>query len=142
MYKQIIVTLSLIAASCVLGVSATEPDACSTRALEYLKLYSVEPSVQVLVDELRRFYPNLSEEIVNKPMSKEFANRMAELGPQSGCQALKEHIEQLGDETHVPCFSERRDNKGIFGLVSLDQSIKPMVEGFYACMVSELQTSD
>lgn len=142
MYKQIIVALSVIATVAASGVSAvslTGPDACSSEALAYLKAFDVDPSIQVLVDEQKRFYPSF-DEMLDEGLSLEFAVRMKQVGSQPGCAELTEYVDQLGDEDHVPCFSEHRDASGLFALwVKANESIKRTIEANYACLVADMK---
>lgn len=110
-------------------------EVCVNQVVEYLGSKAIPGTIQVLVDESRKFYPDFSVLLGQEPIKMNYVEAMEQIGPQIGCHEVEEIINRIGKE--VPCYRDLAV-KMIDVVNARNQRANEVIEADYVCQMALL----
>jgi hypothetical protein len=136
------VMLLALSSSCLPSIASSidGSDECITKTAEYLAQVEIDDSVDVLVAESRKFFPDFSDMITSNQIG-EYAEAMGKIGYQEGCNKIIAHLDRI-KSTAASCFKDQglhRDGESYLAVMAKSQAAKEAAEAHFACVMASKQ---
>lgn len=112
------------------------PETCVKEVVEHLHQRTVPKDIKVLIEESRKYYPDFSVLLTDKPIVEDgYVEALEKIGPQPGCDEVIKFVDWIS--VKVPCY--RVQPMEITDVINArDEAANEVLEADYVCQVATL----